>query len=105
LEVLVLPQECFRKAVVAEGQATAHAEKVRHPWVAGYNLLNEPTDESPGATRLLDFYTRLAKAVRAVDPDHILCFDGNTFGADFSGFEAAGFTCENSIFSCHDYAT
>lgn len=73
--------------------------------MAGYNLLNEPTDKEPGAPRLLAFYGRLAAAVRAVDPDHILCFDGNTFGADFSGFEAAGFSCDNAIYSCHDYAT
>lgn len=53
-----------------------------NPWVAGYNLLNEPTDESEGAKRLLSFYTRLGNAIRAVDPDHILCFDGNTFGAE-----------------------
>jgi hypothetical protein len=39
-----------------------------------------------------------------VDPDHILCFDGNTFGADFRAFEAADFKCENAIFSCHDYS-
>jgi len=73
-----------------------------NPWVAGYNLLNEPTDKAPGATRLLSFYKRLGDAVRAVDPDHIICFDGNTFGADFRDFDAAGFTFENAIYSCHD---
>lgn len=72
--------------------------------MAGYNLLNEPTDDQPGAPRLLAFYDRLAKAVRAKDPDHILCFDGNTFGADFSDFSKAGFRCDNAIFSCHDYS-
>ncbi|KAK4687586.1 endoglucanase, partial [Tremellales sp. Uapishka_1] len=70
-----------------------------NPWVAGYNLLNEPTDKEPGAPRLLAFYARLAKAIRAIDPDHILCFDGNTFGADFSAFDAADFRCDNAIFS------
>ncbi|ORY24690.1 putative glucanase [Naematelia encephala] len=75
-----------------------------HPWVAGYNLLNEPTDEAPGAARLLSFYKRLADAIRAIDPDHILCFDGNTFGADFRSFDKAGFDYPNSIFSCHDYS-
>jgi endoglucanase len=80
------------------------ADDISNPWVAGYNLLNEPTDESEGAHRLLSFYGRLAKAVRAIDPEHILCFDGNTFGADFSAFEAADFKCENAIYSCHDYS-
>jgi len=72
--------------------------------VAGYNLLNEPTDDEPGCPRLLAFYTRLAAAVRAVDPDHILCFDGNTFVADFRDFQKSKFTCPNAIFSCHDYS-
>jgi hypothetical protein len=76
-----------------------------NPWVAGYNLLNEPTDKDPNAARLLSFYSRLAAAVRKIDPEHILCFDGNTFGADFRAFEAASFTCDNAIYSCHDYAT
>ena len=39
-------------------------------WVAGYNPLNEPTDEEH--TRLLAFYERIEKAIRAVDPYHIL---------------------------------
>jgi len=39
-------------------------------WVAGYNPLNEPTDSEH--TRLLAFYDRVEKAIRAIDPDHIL---------------------------------
>lgn len=69
---------------------------------SGYNLLNEPTDKDPECARLLGFYKRLADAVRAKDPEHILCFDGNIFGADFSAFERNGFVYPNSIFSCHD---
>ena len=39
-------------------------------WVAGYNPLNEPADIQH--IRLMAFYERLEKAVRAVDPHHIL---------------------------------
>lgn len=39
-------------------------------WVAGYNPLNEPTDEEH--VRLIAFYERIEKAIRAVDPHHIL---------------------------------
>lgn len=39
-------------------------------WVAGYNPLNEPTAED--ADKLLDFYARIEKTIRAVDPHHIL---------------------------------
>ncbi|WVR08824.1 hypothetical protein IAU60_005882 [Kwoniella sp. DSM 27419] len=58
-------------------------------WVAGYNPLNEPTDAEH--TRLLEFYTRVEKAIRAIDPDHILFLDGK-YGfpnppAEFTGSE------------------
>lgn len=45
-------------------------------WVAGYNPLNEPTDEEH--TRVLEWYERVEKAIRKIDPDHILYWDGNT---------------------------
>ena len=45
-------------------------------WVAGYNLLNEPADESRSVVG--PFYRRLVTAIRAVDPDHTLFLDGNT---------------------------
>ncbi len=38
--------------------------------MAGYNPLNEPTDEQH--TRLLVFYERVEKAIRKIDPHHIL---------------------------------
>ncbi|KAG9104850.1 hypothetical protein FRC06_008080 [Ceratobasidium sp. 370] len=45
--------------------------------VAGYNPLNEPTDEEH--TRVLDWYARAEKAIHAVDPDHII-HDYSTYG-------------------------
>lgn len=39
-------------------------------WVAGYNPMNEPTDCVH--ERLQAFYVRIEKAIRAVDPHHIL---------------------------------
>lgn len=39
-------------------------------WVAGYNPLNEPTDEEH--YRLLDFYARISAVIREIDPHHIL---------------------------------
>lgn len=69
--------------------------------------MNEPTDKEPDARRLLAFYTRLGAAVRAVpgNESKILCFDGNTFGADFRQFERAKWQFDsNSIYSCHDYS-
>lgn len=67
-------------------------------WIAGYNPMNEPTDEEH--VRVLAFYDRVEAAIRAIDPDHILFLDGNTFGADFSRFAKPW---KNSVYACHDY--
>jgi aryl-phospho-beta-D-glucosidase BglC (GH1 family) len=40
-----------------------------HPWVAGYNPLNEPTEKT--GVKLLQFYDRVVKAIREVDPEHL----------------------------------
>ncbi|WVF65296.1 hypothetical protein IAT40_000020 [Kwoniella sp. CBS 6097] len=66
-------------------------------WVAGYNPLNEPTDEKH--VRLISFYERIEKAIRAIDPHHILFLD--TFASDFSHF---GTPLPNSVYTCHDYS-
>lgn len=39
-------------------------------WVAGYNPMNEPADAEH--ERLQGFYVRIEKAIRAIDPHHIL---------------------------------
>ncbi|KAF5232583.1 hypothetical protein FAUST_8615 [Fusarium austroamericanum] len=69
-----------------------------NPWVAGYNPMNEPADSE--WTRLLAFYDRIVPAIRAIDPDHILFLEGNTFSMDFTGFDKVW---ENSVYAIHDY--
>ncbi|KAI5781410.1 glycoside hydrolase superfamily [Geopyxis carbonaria] len=76
-----------------------------NPWIAGYNPLNEPCD--PTHSRLQAWYHQLYAAVRAIDPDHILFLDGNTFASDFSHFDVET-TCKvwtNTVYSVHDYST
>jgi endoglucanase len=77
-----------------------------HPWVAGYNLLNEPADESRAVVG--PFYRRLGAAVRAVDPDHILFLDGNTYSTEFDIFGDGSAwdhrAWDNVVYACHDYA-
>lgn len=88
----------FQDRVVNLWQALA--ERYRdEPWVAGYNLLNEPGD--PSGEVVGPFYDRLVAAVREVDADHILFVDGNTYSTDFSMFSRP---YENTVFACHDYA-
>ncbi|KAJ6107754.1 hypothetical protein N7523_009077 [Penicillium sp. IBT 18751x] len=77
------------------------AARYKHnPWVAGYNPLNEPCD--PEHVRLPAFYTRIEKAIRAIDPDHILWLDGNTFAMEWKGFEQV---LPNCVYAMHDYAS
>ena len=71
------------------------------PWIAGYNPLNEPAD--PDHTNLIAFYTRIEKAIRSVDPDHMLFIDGNTYSMDFTHFPAE--PLPNSVYACHDYSS
>ncbi|MCG5214098.1 cellulase family glycosylhydrolase [Streptosporangium sp. KLBMP 9127] len=78
----------------------AIADRYRdHPWVAGYNPVNEPGD--PSGKVIGPFYDRLVKAVRDADPGHVLFMDGNTYSTDFSVFREV---YANTVFVCHDYA-
>ncbi|MEV5896611.1 glycoside hydrolase family 5 protein [Nonomuraea fuscirosea] len=70
-----------------------------HPWVAGYNPVNEPGDLTGKV--IGPFYDRLVKAIRAADPGHVLFLDGNTYSTDFSIFREV---YENTVFVLHDYA-
>lgn len=69
-------------------------------WVAGYNPLNEPgvSDHS----KLVRFYQDIDKTIRAVDKNHILYLDGNTYAMDFRQFPEKPF--ENSVYAIHDYS-
>ncbi|WP_212913349.1 glycoside hydrolase family 5 protein [Streptomyces sp. TS71-3] len=103
----------FQDRVVALWEAIADHYK-DDPWVAGYNLVNEPADESREVVG--PFYRRLVAAVRAVDPRHILFLDGNTYSTEFDIFDEPRGTYdatyagtfdgygENTVYVCHDYA-
>ncbi|TVT25382.1 cellulase family glycosylhydrolase [Amycolatopsis acidiphila] len=78
----------------------ALADRYRdNPWVAGYNPVNEPADESRQV--LGPFYRRLLGAIRAVDPRHVLFLDGNTYATEFDVFAEPW---DNVVYTCHDYA-
>ncbi|KAM5346310.1 hypothetical protein ACJ41O_009315 [Fusarium nematophilum] len=76
------------------------AERYRdNPWVVGYNPMNEPCD--PKHIRLPAFYERVEKAIRAIDPRHILFLDGNTFAMEWKGFDKV---LPNASYAIHDYS-
>jgi len=70
-----------------------------NPWIAGYNPVNEPGDAEGSTIR--PFYERLEKAIRAVDPDHILFLDGNRYSTQF---DQLGDPMPNCVYTAHDYA-
>jgi endoglucanase len=78
---------------------TIAARYADRPEVAGYNPVNEPADASSEV--IGPFYQRLERAIRAVDPRHVLFLDGNRYSTDFSVF-AEPF--DNAVYSAHDYA-
>ena len=91
----------FQDRVVNLWEAFATRYRDR-PEVAGYNPINEPSD--PSNQRLLPFYERLEKAVRVIDPRHILFLDGNRYSTDFSAFDTRAEPLANTVYTAHDYA-
>lgn len=77
-----------------------------NPWIAGYNVLNEPADPHPSHAGLINFYDRACDAIRSVDQNHALFLDGNTFATDFSKFpdDVKKRWGENVAYSIHDYS-
>lgn len=71
-----------------------------NPWVAGYDVINEPAE--PTGEKLFPYYKRLRDAIRKVDPDHILFLEGDKYAVDFSKFTEIW---DNVVYTNHDYAT
>jgi endoglucanase len=77
----------------------AIAERYRgNSWVAGYNLMNEPADESRRVVGPL--YEKLYRTVREIDQEHTIYLDGNTYSTEFDMF---GEPWPNTVYTLHDY--
>ncbi len=87
----------FQDRAIALWEAIASRYAPR-PEVAGYNVLNEPADESGAA--LVGFYRRAVAAIRAVDNRHIVFLDGNRYAREFPGF---GEPFDNAVYAIHQY--
>jgi hypothetical protein len=90
-------QPSFQDRAITWWEAVA-ARYAGRPEVAGYNVLNEPADES--GTALVDFYRRAVGAIRAVDGRHIVFLDGNRYAREFPFF---GDPFENAVYAIHQY--
>jgi endoglucanase len=76
------------------------AERYRdQPWVAGYDLINEPAD--PTGKMVYPYFKRLKDAIRKVDPNHLLFLEGNSYSTDFDIFTEVW---DQVVYTNHDYA-
>lgn len=91
-------QKDFQDRGVKLWEAIAEHYKSQ-PWVAGYDLMNEPAD--PTGKKLFPYFKRLKDAVRKVDPNHILFLEGDRYATDFSTFSEIW---DNVVYTNHDYA-
>ena len=76
------------------------AERYKNqPWVAGYDLINEPAD--PTGEQVFPYFKRLYEAIRKIDPNHLFFIEGNTYATDFSMFNEVW---DYVVYTNHDYA-
>lgn len=81
------------------------------PAIAGYDLINEPNWAFDGKNingidcklnvPLWDLYKRITAAIRAVDKNHIIFIEGNSWANNFNGFP--GKWDDNMALSFHKY--
>jgi endoglucanase len=97
-KALLWKHKDFQDRTVVLWQAIA-AHYRDQPWVAGYDLINEPAD--PTGKMVVPLFQRLMEAIRKLDPDHILFIEGNTYAREFDMFDPGW---ENVVYTNHDYA-
>ena len=74
-----------------------------NPWIAGYDLLNEPSG-APSNQAVITQLGNLYNAVRAVDPSHIIFMEGTWGNWDWGMLpnpSSAGWT--NVVYEMHEY--
>jgi endoglucanase len=74
------------------------------PVVAAYDLLNEPLPNDHGeryANELVALYRRLTAAIREVDPNHLIMYEGTHWATDWSIFTEVWDA--NSMLQFHKY--
>ncbi len=81
-QALFWKYRCFQDQVVWFWEEIS-ARYAENPWVAGYDVINEPGWDVT-AEQINGFYDRIIKAVRKRDKNHILFLEGTDFGRDFS---------------------
>lgn len=71
------------------------------PWVAGYDLINEPAWNLPNGTDLRNIYQRITNAIRNNGDNHIIFIEGNWYSNDYTGLTPAW--DNNMVYVFHKY--
>ncbi len=72
-----------------------------NPWIAAYDLMNEPCYYEPKGKIIDQFYHKLAKEIRKVDKNHIFFIEGDFYGHFFTNFTS--YDDPNVAYSFHFY--
>jgi aryl-phospho-beta-D-glucosidase BglC (GH1 family) len=111
VHILLYNQKHFQERAVALWREIALRYR-GNPAVAGYDLMNEPVTRleyeryDPSFYNwdaLNDLYRQMAKAIREVDPDHLLFIEGDNFATQYDGLD--GSFDPKLVVSTHNYTT
>ena len=91
-------QKVFEDRAVALWEEIARRYQGQE-FVAGYNLVNEPNTTE--IKWLNQYYERVTHAIRKIDPDHILFYEGNRDSQQFDGLKHP--FDDNAVYSSHLY--
>ncbi len=100
----------FQERFVALWERLAERFK-GNPTIAGYNVMNEPQTADPRGRltgmsepkweQINALYRRIVKAIRAVDPEHIIILEGDNFSSRFARLDPP--FADNLLYSSHNY--
>ncbi len=85
-ESLLWEHDDFRKRTIALWKTIAKHYS-QNPWIAAYDLLNEPVLMIEDKTILNTFFSELIREIRTVDPNHLLIVEGDMYTTRFEAFE------------------
>lgn len=76
----------FRKRTISLWKYIAK-HYAKNPWIAAYDLLNEPVLMIPDKTVLNTFFIELIREIRTVDPNHMVIVEGDVYSTRFEIFD------------------
>ena len=102
--------EANRRKTVALWRKLAE-RYAKEPWIGGYDILNEPNWTFEGKDKngkedvsnapIWALYKDITRAIREVDPNHLIIIEGNGWGNNYNGFPGAW--DNNLVMSFHKY--